>query len=221
MLNFRIRLMLRRNYGVTLVVLSCLSLFQAAHAVTVFTDRASWEAAVTGISTDPFDNVITGGPLVVLDSGIESTQLGTIRPGQNSVSEGLFNAELGNAFGIFTSIQWDFPSGIRAFGADFNAFDHHGIRGNFDGLANQTFALSQSIGFSFFGIVGDASFSTVSFLEIDGNLGTGIQIDNASSATGLAPIPEPGHSLLLVALGAGLLVVYRRHWGAVQTVKPK
>ena len=202
-----------------LVALFCLSCFQAAHAVSVFMDRALWEAAVTGITTDPFDNAITGGTSIDLDSGIVSTQLGTVRPGQNGVNTGLFNAEIGNAFGVFTSIQWDFPSGIRAFGADFNAFNHHGISGNFDGLATQTFALPQAVGFPFFGIVGDASFSTVTFREIGGNLGSGIQIDNASFATGVAPIPEPRHSLLLMALGAGLLVAIRRRGSAGRAVQ--
>ncbi|MEX2479368.1 MAG: hypothetical protein WD928_00760 [Gammaproteobacteria bacterium] len=192
----------------TILILSALP----AGAATVYSSRSDWEAAVTGVTTDPFANAIAAGASIVLDSGITSNQVGnTIRPNSNRVvlPASQFDAEIGNAFGIVTSIQWVFPEPVMAFGANFNVFpDSTGISGNFDGTGNQVFTLpSDVITTNFFGIVGETAFSSVTFSAIDGDLGIGIQIDDAAfAAQAASPVPIPAAVWLL---GSGLLGLYR------------
>lgn len=190
-----------------LTLLFCLAPGSTAWSVTLYTDRSAWEAAVDDITTDNFNYSLAGGASVTFASGVTSTQLGTVRP-TNSVNGSWWGGEIGNASGVFTAMQWDFPTSIVAFGADFSTFDHHGVRGNFDGTGDQTFGLTTN--FDFFGLVGDASFSRITFVETDGNLGSTVVVDNLAFATTSA-IPEPGYSpLLTAALGACLVVAVRR-----------
>ncbi len=201
----------------TLATLGVGVLAQSADALTLFTDRAAWEAAIAGatITTDPFDNNIAQGQSITLDSGIISTNSDPVRFDDNSVSGGIYlNATDGDGIGGSETITWDFPEPISAFAADFTNVDDGDLTltGNFDGTGDVTLTVFDEIGGEdgFLGIVGEANFSSIVF----GNNTTSadvFQIDNASFATQSTSesVPEPSSIIAVAMLGSGLLLTKR------------
>ena len=94
-----------------------------ARAVTVFTDRAAWEAAVmSGITTETFDNEILDADTIVLDDGTVSTVVpGLLDAGLNNVNlrtAGEYVGRVGTNLGHPPIITWTFTGPIRAWFAD-------------------------------------------------------------------------------------------------------
>jgi hypothetical protein len=176
----------------------------SAEAVTVYTDRAAWLAAVTGtVVTDDFEENASG----------QYTSYGATYPGAG------FSISTDNAL-IFTidpdfDPLYDWGSGDvldleRGFttitaGADFGfdfgnpeiIFGSGVVSIDGDGIDVDAVLVGQPT-FNFFGVVGATGPITINW-----NGGLGI-IDNFSVASGTAGIPEPATWALMIA-GFGLV----------------
>jgi hypothetical protein len=203
-----------------------LSGVSSANAFTLFTNRAAWEAAITGsnITTDTFSNLIPSAQSITFDSGIVSTNsLDVILPNafnNNSVSiiePDVYNnaTQAGPGNTASSTITWNFPSSVFAFGADFFSATSGRLTlsGDFDGTGSQTLTVFESIGGSdgFLGVVGQASFNSIVF----GNNTTTVDsfsIDNASFASGnpTTDIPESNAVVALALVGGSLLLSKKR-----------
>lgn len=180
-----------------------------AQAVTIFTNRAAWEAAASGsIITETFSNNIANAPVITFDSGIVSTAINGVA--RNEVLGGAFQGSIDTdkdgapTFDFFERITWSFPSSTTAFGADWGAAaTGEGLLliGNFDGTGDVTINVGTVLGApgtGFIGVVGSATFHSI-ILETNVLNATNI-VNEAFSVDNLSFVPEPG-SIALLALG--------------------
>lgn len=202
----------------------CLGPAIPVQAFVIYTDRASWQAAVDAIpgsvtTTDTFGTDIPRGQSITLESGIVSANsfppdIVTIGFDNNAVVSGRFL----NAFGPPASTAsetgtWTFPGPIFAFGADFYSVNVDGLTliGDFDGSGSEPVLVANTIGGpdGFLGIVGLADFDVLSF----GINSTGLDffnLDDASFASHATPVvPEPGTFLAAAVLGGAFLLRLR------------
>lgn len=107
-------------FGVVLVA-------EPALATTTFVDfeldRSAWEAAVSGATTDSFDNEIGQSDVLDFDSGIESVASGVSGSPNHLVTGGRFSGTLRTSTSTvapgYLTFVWTFPEPVTAFGADF------------------------------------------------------------------------------------------------------
>lgn len=142
----------------------------ASAAVTVYTDRAAFLAALSGaaVETDGLGEDVAAGATISLPLGITSANsLGNRLPGDNAVSGGaLTNGLAGNGLLASGLNELLLPGGVTAFGADFEGvggdlplLDDTSIIASVvvDGVA-QSFDLQSLFGGSgegFFGLISD------------------------------------------------------------------
>ena len=194
----------------------------AANAqLTVFTDRAAWEAALGGasITTEDFNSIT---PFVFSDGQTLDTGLVQItRDGSPNGGDGALEIEDGANFGNFDGTP--FLSGetgigphervevtfngqnVFAFGADFvSPFSGDGIGVDVNG---QTFLLDYIPSFDsgFFGVISTGTFDGITIVGTPDDISFQElwQADNVSYA-----VPAPGAAML--AGVAGLAAVRRR-----------
>lgn len=187
-----------------------LGLAAPGSAVTIYTNRTAWEAALSGrlIVTDTFSNPISSAQTITFDSGIVSTNSGpAVLPNtfkNNSVSEVVpgtnvyDNATQAGSGTASNTVTWLFPTAVTAFGADFfgAGANRLSLNGDFDGTGLQSLIVNTTIGGSdgFLGVIGTTSFTSI----ILGNPLTQVDsfsIDNASFAPVPSPLPLLGASL--------------------------
>jgi len=176
---------------------SILLLSSNVNAFDVYTDRVSWEAAVSNINTEQFNTILDNNPVLVFDSGITSTSTnGLIANFVNDAFE--FNGGVVDRVSDpDLVIEWTIPEPIYAFGADFKSIDSDGLKvlGNFDGAGEQTISIASELYTDtvpcvqcisgFFGIVGSASFDSIVWAT--DNSEETFQIDDFSYAA-VAPV---------------------------------
>jgi len=176
------------------------------HAILIFTDQAEWEAAVSGsVEVESFGTIVP------------ETLLGTISfdDFQSVAASGAYFHEV-RAGGRYTAaimgsavdkLQWEFNSGINAFGGNFFSINNTGltVSGDFDGAGVQTinvydYVISNvSTGNGWFGIIGTNEFSTISWNTDDGSEWFQVS-DLRYTAGSTAQVPEPS-TLAIFALG--------------------
>jgi len=212
---------------------------QDAFAVSFFTDRPSWEAAVAGatITDDPFDNDIATADVIIFDSGVVSTGVGS-NPTFNQVISGHYEGHVDKDDVLaYESITWDFPSPIIGFGSDFLTGcdgEFLVIISDFEGAGDMTVNLDDHLPGNcdgFFGIVSSSSFQLVTYTSGTGGLASAEfwTMDDLSFATVLQVVggellPIDSTALMLAGaqtfswmipvtlsvLGIGLFVVSRK-----------
>ncbi|MFM7394031.1 MAG: hypothetical protein ACKO22_06635 [Cyanobium sp.] len=175
-------------------------------AFTVYTNRAAWEAALSGatITTDTFSNTISSAQSITLDSGIVSTNsVPAILPNSfdnnsvNIVNPGVYDnaTQAGTGNSASNTISKVFPTSVIGFGADFinTNTDRLTLNGDFDGTGIETILVNNTIGGSdgFLGVVGMADFSSI-FFSNNTTVVDAFSIDNASFASRSIPaVPGP------------------------------
>ncbi|MDF1555629.1 MAG: PEP-CTERM sorting domain-containing protein [Deferrisomatales bacterium] len=182
-----------------------------AQALTIYTERGAWEAAVNGpLVNDDFEySIFSTNPSITFESGVVSSTLS----GDNSVGAG---RHLGGV-DINQPLTWSFPWPVFAFGFDVSSlWQGTNITGEFDGIGKQvinvgaSFQLSTTGNYnSFIGIVGDSQFNAVIF---EGYLSQDhFLVDNLAFTA--RPVPEPGTMILLSTGLVGLAGATRRRKG--------
>lgn len=186
-----------------------------ASAITVFSDRTLFEAAVGPLTTETFDNTIGTAPTIMFDGGITSTKSSDgIPPTLNRVEFGVFSGFV--ARDDFRNISFTFPDPIFAFGADFKDVESLFVSGLFDN-SNETLSISDTIAGSagFFGLSSSNAFTQILFTTNAGVVlfpggsplgGDSFDVDNLSVSTSAAvsPVPLPA-ALPLLAAGIGAM----------------
>jgi hypothetical protein len=195
---------------------------ETAHAASVkFTNRLSWEAAVTGfpLIEDSFDNEIPSALSITFDSGVISTNS---QPGFNgfpgfpninnrvSVFDQYENCVHDAAIVCSNAWTWKFPLPVIGFGAFFAGVDSGRLafRGDF-GSGEEIINVAETINpitsnntlvDGFLGITAKKPFDTITFFSRSSN--DFVNIDNLVFAT----VPEPSAIFSLgsvIAVGFG------------------
>jgi hypothetical protein len=192
------------------LILSCLLAAASlaagvAQAATIYTSRAAWLSAVSGVSTTTFEE---NGPGSFTSYGAQYNGAGfTVASSTNNI----FTVDPGFAslydWGSGDVLDMEFGIATITAGANFGFDFGNPASSSFFGsglvtIGGVDYALLGQPAFNFFGVVGAAGPITVNF-----NGGLGI-IDNFSTARSANAVPLPG-SLALVLAG-GLLMVGRR-----------
>jgi hypothetical protein len=193
----------------------------SAEAFTVYTNRSAWEAAVGSITTETFSTNIANASTITFANGIQSTGIGGFE--ENAVEAGTYSARVDTSGEFpedFNQIQWLFPAPVVAFGADwFTTATGSGltVSGNFDGTGTQTISFRSTLGSpgdGFLGIVGSTPFTQVLFAEetaTSNNIVEEVfQVDNLSTATTAAAVPEPTTMAGLGLASLGLAAIRRK-----------
>jgi len=173
-------------------------------------DRSAWEAAVSGIVTNPFDNTIAQADTLDFDSGIQSVASGANGSPNHFVDGGRFNGTLrtsGSTAPGYLTFVWTFPVPVTAFAADFFSIGGSrevSVQGTFDsGLESfdlrTLFVNDGGVDQGFFGLTSTMPFTSITLValgSIDSN--DSFTVDNAAFA-----VPEPANPdfVALAALG--------------------
>jgi hypothetical protein len=182
---------MKSAFRIAAYLLALLGLGMAQAQVTVYTDRAAWEAAVGSFAEESF-----GGDL----NGLMLNEVGT-----------------GHSYGVSGGLYWDRVSGetsytiysfeqaTTAFGADWNLLPGgtgQGLRLVVDGVAITPEISNVYAGF--FGFTSNAAFDAVTvFAGSQGGMAESHSVDNLVYATAV-PVPEPATYMLMIA---GLLAI--------------
>lgn len=176
-------------------------------AITVYTDRSAWEAAVGGTFLTEDFNAIPDGPLQL---GINDAGLIDIRAngaiGQMRWSSGGLLGETISQDGQTQDLI--FPTPVKAFGGDWGDATTNSLLITIVGGETIQFDNYLSgFGDGFLGVVSTASF-TEARISDEGTSGNEVYfLDNVS----FSQVPEPGTlGVALVALGIGRLGRRRR-----------
>lgn len=211
---------MRGTHLVSMLVVSGTVLGSATAQVTIFTDRAAWEAAVGGgIVTEDFNALSPG--VVAAGSTLDTGLLQVFRDGSPNGSDGLLEVEAGANFGNLDGTNFlsgetgiaphervDFSfngQSVFAFGGDwFSPFSGDGIGLEVGG---EVFLLNQISGFNqgFVGFVSNGgAFSSISVVgnPADESFQELWSVDNISYA-----VPSPTG---FAVLGLGGVFAMRR-----------
>jgi hypothetical protein len=175
-------------------------------AVLTFTDRATFQAAVSGYTVDDLNDLTDGQELDSnIDRGAYSIHMrsygcasGPGQCGDNSAQGFEYPAYLWT----YSGGSFDFVKPINAFGIDFGAYQHP-IAVVF--LNGEKYSSANG---GFFGILDTSNFFTSVSYSAGGS---GSLLDNVTYGTaGPAQVPEPGSMALFVIALAGFGVLRRR-----------
>lgn len=191
----------------------------SASTVTFFTDKASFDAATTGVTftTDDFSTDIAAAESITFSSGVTSTLRGgditiAVTFGDNQVGSSRYSSvtDGGGSFGAET-IDWLFPSAVTAIAFDYSDVDLGGLNIQVGGVTrdvvNSGISTFQD---GFLGLVSTTALTSLTF----GNSGSSspdlFQLDNlqfgaAASDPSVIPLPAALPLLLAGLGGLGLL----------------
>lgn len=190
-------------FGATLLAASASA---SAATVTVFTDKAAWEAAAGAYVNENFTDTILKAGLTIAHNAPEW-----------AISNGVMKDRFVFASNLATT--FNFSNAMKAFGGNFDLTINgagSGIAINLGGGNIVSFALPKEVpnnlgANKFFGFVSDLSFNSVTFragTQVTGSAET-YSVDNVVFGQGIAnapasDVPEPG-SIALVLAGLGLI----------------
>ena len=204
---------LLRLIGKSAAVAVCLSALQFADGkmvdagIVTYSDRAAWEAAVSGITTIDFNNVTTdvflepafgggpfdAGPFVITETGTQDIGSQIDAPPVSPVNVDIDGSTylLSQLQGVIsgpptreTTLTYDSP--IVGWGADVRArFGGEEVRYDFIGAGQVSDPVGTSV--TFFGMVSTVGFSEI---RMTSNFASSFGFDNISSAQ-FSSIPEP------------------------------
>ncbi|NBZ89872.1 PEP-CTERM sorting domain-containing protein [Stagnihabitans tardus] len=210
----------------TKTLMSCLAIaasFAAGAsqaATTSFTDELLFGLAAGSLTTETFSGATLGTSLHgTVDFGPFSTTLNSTvtgsgfnviaNPGLNAVGMNGTNLQFGLLDGETLTITFD--TAITAFGAIFAAVNNDNTqRSTFSGGGTTDWLPTTPGAFSsFFGIVSDTAFTSITITGLAPSEGFGIDDLRFASAT---PVPVPASGLLLagVALAGGWMARRRK-----------
>lgn len=193
---------MKKKIGAALV--ACLASLSAQADVLTFTDRAAFEAAVSGHTLDDLDD-LTDGTKTNIDRGDYTINIwsfgcnsGPSQCGDNTAQGFKYPAYLWT----YSSGSFAFANAINAFGIDFGTYYGSAAQVSLNGHS-----YSRANG-GFFGIIDTANtFTTVSYAAG----GSGSLLDNVTyGMAGASEVPEPGSVALFAIALAGVGILRRR-----------
>jgi hypothetical protein len=205
---------MKLNYLAVLAALVVGASTSASAALTVYTDRAAFQAALTGgFTTENFNSVVgepdfTLAPLVV--GGLTLQGFGRQQGGRNYIDRNSPDLNVdGTPFATLyvtareggTVVNLGFASSVFGFGADFRDLQDDEVRTELT-VGSAPFLPSITVGNTvrFIGVISDTAFSNVNFRYIGNSFGDGFGMDNVVFGR-VAAVPEPeGLALVLTAL---------------------
>lgn len=189
--------MMRGMKGVAASMAAVAFVGSASAQLTVYTDRTSFEAALSGLTTETFDTAMGFASGNNVYNGVNFFMSGS--PGLNSIAGGVYN---GDEF-TNTSLDIIFGSSILGWGADFSgAATAQGLEFTVNGF---TVNLASSLGVpgtGFFGFISDTPFTTIDVTSVEPPNEI-YSMDNMTYG-----VPAPGAALVLV--GGAILGGRRR-----------
>lgn len=210
----------------------CLSALVFANAkmchadIITFSDRASWEAVVSGITTIDFNDVTSdtyidpgfgggpfdAGPFVITETGTQNQPTQIDAPPTSAA-----NVDIDGSSYLLSSLQnvfsgppsrettLTYDSSIVAWGADVRSrFGGERVQYDFVGAGQVSDPVDTSV--SFFGMVSTVGFSEI---RMTSNFASSFGFDNIASAQ-FSSIPEPTSLALFAGIGALGMVRRRR-----------
>lgn len=178
-------------------------------ALTLYTDRATWQAALTGVPvTQDFNSVAsdilfqtttTIGGIVINQSGTEGDSILDVSPFENNPlpTSGIDGTPLLSVGGLMDGGSLDIilPMLVSSFGFDTNNFDYDDEDAIFSIGGTVVGAIPANRGeLGFVGVIADtpADFFTTISASSPGSQGTYFSLDNLSySPATTSAIPEP------------------------------
>lgn len=208
----------------------------AQASVVTFSDRSTWLAASTGVTTIAFEGLAAPGtfveyptpPGLTLDGVTFDTDPATLLyvvdpayfPNYSRGSGANLDWQIGTTFP--TTLATTLPPGTSAFGADFFSLVNSSslLLTLSTGESFLIPAPGNGDGMSFFGVTSSSSVSWMTVTQAPGELEPYYGLDNFSFGVAGEPgaVPEPS---AVVLLGAGLLAVVARRRSSAPHGKPK
>jgi hypothetical protein len=172
----------------------------ASAATTYYTNKASFNAAISGLSFESFEGQYSEGALLTFP-GFTVEETGGINYITNYLSNAYFNSVTDGSNAIWyddndNSIStFAFNSSIKAFGVDITLAETQSL--TVGGGLNYYFSSITANTPQFFGAISDNNFSQVTFAA---GGGPEVGFDALYYGSGTTSVPEPT-TLLLVGLG--------------------
>ena len=191
----------------------------------VFTTRALFTAAATGLSNINFEGIASpnsvanfSSPLTLQGVTFSGSPTGAVSVLDSGFFAPLFQFNSGAVLGGFGFIEVTLPAGITAIGTDIMSTNPDGLPFQVLLSTGETFVVNTPLrpGRGFFGITSDVAISSIRFMTLPGpNQSAGIPLlDNFSFGQAQpASVPEPATLLLLGTGLAGIATRARRRKG--------
>jgi hypothetical protein len=198
-------------------MLIAVTIESASAAITTYTSRASFNAAVGSTTTQNFNSylsdtsfrtaVVDVGDFSLSATGSPTTgyDLIDVNPDVGTDVDGTTNVRAATSNSPLTTVVFTFNSPITAFGADFRDLNNDAIRTQLLAAGDNVVPpIGGNIGLSFFGFTSSVPFSTVVFAPVTLDV---YGIDNVSYAN----VPEPSTFLIAtIGICAPALIVRRQ-----------
>lgn len=194
----------------------------------VFTSRAAFTAATTGLTTIDFEGIASpnsvanfSSPLTIAGATFSGSSTGAVSVVDSGFFAPLFQFNSGASLSGFAFVEVTLPAGTTAIGTDLMSTNPDGLPFQVTLSNGETFIVNtpNRPARGFFGITSDVAITSIRFVTMPGpNQSAGIPlVDNFSYGQAApAAVPEPA---TMVLLGTGLVGIAVRARGRRKSSK--